>query len=62
VIINVVIEPWLMLSAVSGRWGRKTSGSGDDVGDSDHEGHHREPTHARASTDTSTDKPPTSDT
>jgi membrane protease YdiL (CAAX protease family) len=27
VMINVVIEPWLMLSAVSGRWGRVTSGS-----------------------------------
>ena len=26
VMINVVIEPWLMLSAVSGRWGRPTSG------------------------------------
>jgi hypothetical protein len=24
--INVVIEPWLMLSAVSGRWGRPASG------------------------------------
>jgi uncharacterized protein len=27
VTINVVIEPWLMLSAVSGRWGRPTSAS-----------------------------------
>lgn len=27
VTINVVIEPWLMLSAVSGRWGRPTSSS-----------------------------------
>jgi len=27
VAINVVIEPWLMLSAVSGRWGRRTSAS-----------------------------------
>jgi membrane protease YdiL (CAAX protease family) len=27
VAINVVIEPWLMLSAVTGRWGRRTSAS-----------------------------------
>jgi membrane protease YdiL (CAAX protease family) len=26
VMINVVIEPWLMLSAVSGRWGRVAGG------------------------------------
>jgi hypothetical protein len=27
VMINVVIEPWLMLSAVSGKWGRRTGAS-----------------------------------